>query len=130
MKCLYLAHPVSGDVPANIARALRWLKFLRRHTPDVVIACPWIASILSGEDDADPAQRARGLQDCIEVVQRFDGVILVGGRISDGMRLEGGVVEGRGEIFDLTHLGEEPPEEWPSGVNPLGVMPVGFERSA
>lgn len=106
----YVAHPVSGDVEGNVRRALRWLRYLRARWPDVVFVMPWVAALLAGEDDRDPAQRERGLRDCEVVAARCDGIVLCGGRISHGMRRELAAVvdSGRGYI-DLTNLGAEPP---------------------
>lgn len=109
MRLLYMAAPVAGDVPGNTARALRWLAYLTSISVDHVIA-PWIAGLLAGEDDSDPEQRERGLQTCAETARRCDGIILIGGRISSGMRREMDAVrESGGRVIDLTHLGVEPP---------------------
>ncbi len=107
---MYVAAPVSGNVNANLARAMRWLRWLRARDTDAVYIAPWIASILSGEDDSDPAQRERGLRDCVAVVSRCDAVVLVGGRVSSGMQREREAIEAKGGVvIDLTYLGEEPP---------------------
>lgn len=87
---------------ANIDRALRWLRWLRRSFPETTFIAPWIAAIQSGEDDADPAQREAGLVDCCAVVARCDGIVLVGGRISSGMRMEVGYSNGGFGVRDLT----------------------------
>jgi hypothetical protein len=105
---LYLAHPVGGDVDGNLARALRWLAWTRRTFDDVTIIAPWIASVLSGEDDSDPAQREAGLVDCEAVVQLCDAIVLVGGRISSGMERERAVASA---VIDWTSAGAEPPAE-------------------
>ena len=120
---LYVAHPVAPTpaqvaeaalhpTPAaralerNVARAMRWLAWLRRSFPEVTFIAPWIASILSGEDDSDPRQREAGLVDADAVVPRCDGVVLCGGRISSGMGRERGVAA---RAWDLTPLGDKPP---------------------
>lgn len=107
-RLLYLAHPVRGDVPGNLARARRWLRWLRTNAhPEAAIIAPWLLDIeVLGEDDGDPAQRERALQRCELVAQRCDVVVLVGGRISEGMRREAAAAPA---IVDLTYLGEEPP---------------------
>ena len=129
MKLFYLCHPVGGDVPGNIARALRWLSFLRKHERDVVITAPWIPAILAGEDDADPAQRDRGLRDCVATVARFDGVILCGGRVSAGMQAERAQAEVNGlEVHDLTWMGDEPPAVWPPPGRTWGQTVARMER--
>lgn len=93
---------------ANIARGLRWLRWLRRSFPRVTFIAPWIAGVLSGEDDNDEAQREAGLVDADAVVPRLTGVALVAGRISSGMQRERLAAH---EVVDLTHLGVEPPAE-------------------
>lgn len=111
MRLIYLAHPVSGDVPGNLARAKRWLAWANRTCgPDAYVIAPWIANIEAGEDDADPAARARGLRACCAVVEKCDELWLVGGRISDGMARERNtaLVE-MVTVRDLTAMGEEPP---------------------
>lgn len=73
---------------ANVGRAMRWLSWLRRSFPETTFIAPWIAAVLSGEDDADPAQREAGLVDDCAVVERCDGIVLCGPRISSEMRRE------------------------------------------
>lgn len=122
---VYMGHPVSGDVDGNVKRALRWLAWLRRMNCQDVIIAPWIAALLAGEDDNDPAQRARGLADCEVAAARCDGIVLVGGegaRRSSGMRLEVAAVLGaHGWVSDLTRLGAEPPASWDFDHDPLEV---------
>lgn len=72
----------------NAKRAMRWLSWLRRSFPETTFIAPWIASVLGGEDDTDPAQREAGLVDACAVVERCDGIVLCGPRISSGMRRE------------------------------------------
>ncbi len=103
---LYMAHPLGGDVPSNLARAMRWLRWLRKSFPETTFVAPWIAAVVAGEDDADPAQREAGLVDACAVVALLDGVVLVGGRISTGMQRE---VSWTIVAYDLTELGDEPP---------------------
>lgn len=102
-----MAHPVSGDVQGNLARAKRWLAWLLREYPGAVVIAPWIHDIEALPlKDARPADRELGLMRCETIAARCDLVILVGGRISEGMRREAAV--GR-DVLDLTTLGEEPP---------------------
>lgn len=110
---LYMAHPIRGDVTDNIARALRWLKFLRLRYPAVTFVAPYIATLLSGQDDADPVQRQAGLQDAHALIMRLDGVVLVGGRLTEGMDFEARAClcarDLRAAIYDMIDLGPEPP---------------------
>lgn len=105
-RILYMAHPMRGDVSGNIARALRWLRFLRNAAPGVIFDASWIAHILSGADDNDPVQRQAGLDGATTLIRRLDGVVCVGGRISDGINIE--CARSR-FVYDLTSLGDEPP---------------------
>lgn len=110
MRILYMAHPVGGLVPANLARSLRWLRYLASSDPDTAYIAPWIAAIMSGEDDNDPVARARGLAQDVAVVKRCDGLVLVGGRVSSGMAIERDAAMTAGiTVIDLTALGDEPP---------------------
>lgn len=106
---------------ANLERAKRWLAWLRRAFPQITFIAPWIAAIESGSDDSDPAARLAGIADCCAVIERCDGIVLCGGRVSEGMGrecdhgLEFWGVENF-EVVDLTGLGAEPPH--PAGDDP------------
>lgn len=100
----------------NVQRALRWLAWLRKSFLETTFIAPWIASVLAGADDADPAQREAGFVDDCAVVERCDGIVLCGGRICSGMQREMEhwirFCEGRLNPFgwyDLTAIGSEPP---------------------
>lgn len=123
-----LAHydkwPADGSIGAPVP-----LAWLRKHEPERVIIAPWIASILAGEDDFDPAQRERGMLDAEELATRVDGIVLCGGRISSGMGRECiAVCRAGGIASDLTSLGEEPPDVWPTDEfgTPIehGLLPI------
>lgn len=98
--------PRRAALMANLARAQRWLVWLRRTFPSDTFIAPWIAAVLSGEDDADPAQREAGLVDAEAVAALCTGVVLCGGRISNRMRREANAARA---TIDLTHFGAEPP---------------------
>ena len=105
----FLSHPVAGDVSGNVARALRWMRYLAPKHPDRVILAPWAAGVMAF-DDSNPAERARGMDDNFTILRRCDSIILVGGRISGGMRAELEVAKSCGlEVLSLVELGEEPP---------------------
>lgn len=78
----------ASAIQANLASAMKWLSWLRRSFPETTFIAPWIADIQGGADDSAPAQRERGLVDCCAVVERCDGIVLVGPRISSGMARE------------------------------------------
>ena len=117
----YLACPVAGDAPSNLARAARWLRWLRERSHNAVIIAPWLAPLLAGtERDDNPEDRARGIRDCIEVVPRCDGIVLCGGRITAGMRLElKAAREHDLVVADLTSISSDPPEAWWNAEPPL-----------
>ena len=73
---------------ANVSAAMHSLSWLRHTFSETTFIAPWITSIQCGDDDADPAQRESGLIDCCAVVERCDGIVLCGPRMSNGMRRE------------------------------------------
>lgn len=75
-------------VRRNLDRAQRWLSWLRRSFPETTFIAPWISSILAGADGHDPNQREQGLIDDCAVIERCDGIVLCGPRISAGMARE------------------------------------------
>lgn len=112
-----MAHAKRLATKDNLERGMRWLNWFRVF-PETTFIAPWIASIMAGGDDSDPKQREAGLVDDCAVVERCDGIVLCGGRISSGMRRE--MEHGRRrlmtqdmpnyfEVYDLTKLGTEPP---------------------
>jgi hypothetical protein len=151
---LYVAHPVAptaeeiaavkalhgqGDrdtttplrcrqaLEVNLRLAMKWLSWLRSSFPETTFIAPWIADIQSGADDSDPAARERGLVDCCAVVERCDGIVLVGPRISSGMARErdhkwGSAEEGgpfESQAYDLTW--------WCGTETPLTSGPLGMD---
>lgn len=106
MKVVYVAHPLSGpDRDANIARASRWCAwaFKSGYAP----VADWI--VLASQ--LDESYREQGLRADCALIKRCDELWYVGGRISDGMRIEGATARLVGvPVKDLTEIGEEPPE--------------------
>jgi hypothetical protein len=91
----------------NIANAKGWLAWLIWRYPAVTFIAPYVATLDGGgDDDLDPAQRARGLRDCRRTVRVCNGIVLVGGRLSGGMLDEASVARA---AIDLTFLGRTPP---------------------
>lgn len=89
IKVAYLAHPVSGDVKRNIARAKRWLSYLQKTYSGHVFIAPWITGIeICGDDDNDPLQRERGIQRDCAVIAKCDELWLCGADFSKGMERE------------------------------------------
>jgi len=127
-----MAHPVGASTPEdtreNLNRAGLWLRWLRDHEPDRVVIAPWLGPLLAGHERDDvPEDRRRGLRDCAAVAARCDGIVLVGGRVSEGMNAERrACVFGGGLVADLTVLGVFPPTavQWARVSSAAGVMPI------
>ncbi len=77
---------VKAALRANLDSALRHLAWLRASFTETTFIAPRISYLLSGEDVSDSAARERGLVDCCAVVERCDGIVLRGPRVSSGMR--------------------------------------------
>lgn len=93
----------------NIVNAKAWLAWLTRRFPSVTFIAPWVAALDGGgDDDFDPAQRARGLRDCCRTIRACSGMVGVGGRMSGGMLEEASHAR---IVVDLTFLGRAPPTE-------------------
>jgi hypothetical protein len=102
MKLIYIAHPYSGDCDRNRANAAKWCAWAATKCGVSPVA-DWIVltSVL------DESYRELGLACDVANVRRCDEVWLVGGRISDGMRVEAAAGK---VVYDLTHLGFDVPE--------------------
>ena len=99
-KVLYVAHPLEptaeeiagfhGDpalaasraLRANIDRGMAWFAWLRSSFPETTFVAPWIADVVSG---AMEKIEVRFANDCA-VIERCDGIVLCGGRISQETR--------------------------------------------
>ncbi len=95
----------------NLRNAKRWLKALQDANPHAAVIAPWITECEIW-DDANPEERATGLLKCCYVIARCDSIVLVGGRISNGMGIESNhaILSGV-RVYDLTHLGQDPPNQ-------------------
>jgi hypothetical protein len=110
VKVVYVAHPLGPDGPdreVNRKNASRWVGWLALHFEIAPIA-DWI--ILSGEWSETEENRKRGLAVDKRLVVRADEVWLVGGRISEGMKIESETARALGRpVVDLTFLGAVAP---------------------
>jgi len=88
-KIVYIAHPIGGDVQANLADLRRILRKLNLAHDNIVPFCPYYADVVS-LDDSVPEERARGLLNdhALFAAGFIDEVWLTGDRISEGMQKE------------------------------------------
>lgn len=133
----YLAHPVAGPKPPatgptfyeNVTNATTWLRYLRRlplssindltgyeYNTKPLILCPWLAGI--EEDELYPGGREGVIADAHDTALMFDEVWLVGGRITEGMKVEANAARA---IRDLTRHGVLPSSHTEGHTN--GVKP-------
>lgn len=114
-------------IESNMDRAIRWLSWHRLSFPGDTFIAPYVAALMSGEDDSDPAAREAGLVDACRIIEACDGISLCGGRVSSGMARErdhglkfyGNATEFC--VFDHTTLTIEAP-------NSLACEPIGVWR--
>lgn len=103
-----MAHPVAGDVAANIESAKRWyLYFLRNF--DVAVVADWIVSCLVLDDNI-PEDRRLGQRANATLLAHVDELWLCGDRISSGMQSE--IVQARmlgKPVRTFLDLGPYPP---------------------
>ena len=115
MLLFFMAHPVGGAIAENLARSKRWLAYLFHEYREIVVVAPWLLDLdVLPLDDSKPEERERGLRRNMVSLQRCDGIILCGGRLSYGMarEREAARLAGLDEI-DLIYLGAEPPQREP-----------------
>ena len=89
MMVVYIAHPIASDPQRNLQRLGTILRDINLHRPDVVPFAHYYVDccIL---DDCNPAERARGIVNDIELMSRgfIDEIWLYGDEISRGMEAE------------------------------------------
>jgi hypothetical protein len=125
---IYMAHPVrpiDGETLAgNIERAEAWLVWCQRNFPAWVVIAPWLAELRAYglDEEGEREQRAAGMARQLEVVRRCDGVVLVGGRVSPGMREEArtSLLSGR-EVHKVMYSDDPPPPEYHAVLKTLLV---------
>ena len=89
MKIVYIAHPISGDVSANVQKILAIVKEINMEMPNVVPFVPYLADVLTLNDDL-MKERLRGLRNCFAVLSSgiVDELWLYGKAVTRGMRAE------------------------------------------
>lgn len=102
--------PKNGrTIKQNVIIAQSWLVFLRELLEDmgVIVICPWLAGMLSGDDDSDSRQRERALVESETSAARCDITIAVGFgyQLSEGMSREAAACPGA--TADLLELGRK-----------------------
>lgn len=119
MKVLYIAHPLEGDISGNLGRAKRWIRWAFTNF-EVSPVADWVllATIF---DDRGMWSRDRFLKADVSLVEKCDGILLTGGRISPGMEIERLAALRAGiSVIDLTRFGPEPPN--PNLVEELALL--------
>jgi hypothetical protein len=88
-RIVYIAHPIGGDVAANMRHLREVLRRINHRYTDVVPFCPYYADVVS-LDDHDPDDRARGLRNREAVIRSgmVDECWLTGGKLTAGMLRE------------------------------------------
>lgn len=83
---IYIAHPISGNIPENIAKVESIMKGILTTMPEVTPIAPYL-NYLRCLDDNVPAQRERGMKANMEVLESglVEELWLYGDKISQGM---------------------------------------------
>ena len=86
-KTVFIAHPISGDVPGNIQKVLKICAEV--HTEHVIPVVPYLAC-LQYLDETDVEDRDLGIAAGLEYLRRgfVDELWLYGDHISSGMHKE------------------------------------------
>lgn len=89
MKIVYIAHPIGGDVEANLADLRRIIKKLNTENMEIVPCCPYYADVVS-MDDSKVLERKRGILNDHEMILSgvFEELWLTGNHVSPGMQEE------------------------------------------
>lgn len=89
MKIAYIAHPIGGDVEANLERIRKIVREINLYFPEVVPFAPYWLDC-HALDDNIPEERERGIKNDKELFNRgfIDELWLYGPKISGGMKAE------------------------------------------
>lgn len=94
MKIVYIAHPISGDIEANLTDIRRIVRKINLEHNDVVPFVPYYVDIVS-LDDNNPEERARGIANDTAILR--SGIVnelwLTGQVYSKGMYAEAQIAE-------------------------------------
>lgn len=85
----YIAHPISGDIEANLTNLRRIVRKINLEHTDVYPFVPYYADVVSMDDNLQE-ERARGVKNDMEIIRRGipDEIWLTGDHISFGMGFE------------------------------------------
>lgn len=88
-RIVYVAHPIGGDVSANLKHLFQCLNYISRKYPDVIPVAPYIGDVMS-LDDSDPKDRKRGLANGKALIETgiFEEIWLTGDAVTAGMGAE------------------------------------------
>jgi hypothetical protein len=115
---VYVAHPVSGHPLTNAVATAEWVRALINLDPSRIYVAPWVAEVLAFPSEV-PGESLHhdynlAIEDDLEVLSRFDEIILVGGRIGPGMQKElDKAKELKHRITDLSQY--KTPKDLPEG---------------
>lgn len=104
----YLAHPVGhgAERAKNLENVNGWFLALFHACERIAINVPWKIYV----QNLDESHLSRAMRDDLAVLSTCKVIILTGGRISPGMRLELATARTLGmRVIDLTDLGYNPP---------------------
>lgn len=89
MKIAYIAHPISGDVAANLSKIVDIVREINLNEPNTVPFAPYYLDCIALNDDV-PEERRRCIRNDVELFKRgfIDEVRLYGECISKGMHHE------------------------------------------
>lgn len=89
MKIVYIAHPIGGDVEANLERIRNIVRKLNLNHHDIVPFAPYWLDCHALDDNV-PEERERGIKNDKELFNRgfIDELWLYGSKISNGMKAE------------------------------------------
>lgn len=106
-------------VKFNVSRALRWWRWLDQLEA-AVWAMPWVTNVTANHGNEFDASRVeRGLRDDCAIVRRCSALILVGPRVSRGMKIEAEAAhEVNLPVFRIEHpwTHGEPPAQHPASI--------------
>ena len=89
MKIVYIAHPISGDIPGNIQKVKEIVKDINLKEPDIYPYAPYIVDCETLDDNI-PEQRAKGIKNNQKLFEKgiIDELWLYGDKITKGMIAE------------------------------------------